>query len=220
VRLARHGLVLALAWAACGAAAGPASDASRLRARLAPDVAERVIEVVRGATADGLPTASLVARALEGASRHAPGGDIVAAVQRQAGGLAAARRVLGQGARTAELEAGAGALLAGIAEDSLARLRGARPRGTLVIALVVMSDLVARGVPVAAASNSVLAAARAGAADQDLLRMRERVHSLIQRGERPSGASREGLRELLLRGISGNRTDRSGLGTQEPRRSP
>jgi hypothetical protein len=105
--------------------------------------------------------------------------------------------VLGSTARDAEVEAGALALLAGVPEDSLASLKRARPTESLVIPLVVLSDFVARGVPAAHASNAVLSATRAGAPDPALLRMRQRITERIQRGEKPVGASREGLRELL-----------------------
>lgn len=190
-------LVLALGLAS-RAHAGEAEDA-KLRARLGADLAPQVIAIVHESASQGLPTATLVARALEGASRQADAGAIVTAVRRQASGLVAARRVLGPAAGDAEVEAGAGALLAGVPEDSLASLRRARPTGSLVIPLVVLSDFVARGVPAANASNTVLSAARAGAPDPALLRMRERINERIQRGERPLGASREGLRELLAK---------------------
>ena len=186
-------------WLVSGRAYGDESEEARLRARLKPEVATSVIEVVRSAAAQGLPTAPLVARALEGASRQAEDAAILDAVRRYSAGLAAARRALGPTARASELDAGAGALMAGVPEDSLASLRRARPSGSLVIPLVVLSDFVARGVPVASASNTVLAATRAGAADPALLRMRERIHERILRGEEPTGASREGLRELLMK---------------------
>jgi hypothetical protein len=173
------------------------SDETRLRARLGPDLAAAVIEIVRSASAQGLSTSSLVARALEGASRQADGAAILHAVQRQEAGLMAARRALGSNARPAELDAGAGALLAGVPEDSLTGLRRARPSGSLVIPLIVLSDFMARGVPPANASGTVLAATRAGAGDPALLRMRERINERIRHGEAPMGASREGLRELL-----------------------
>jgi len=185
-------------WLVSGRTYGDESEEARLRARLKPEVATSVIEVVRSA-AQGLPTAPLVARALEGASRQAEDAAILDAVRRYSAGLAAARRALGPTARASELDAGAGALMAGVPEDSLASLRRARPSGSLVIPLVVLSDFVARGVPVASASNTVLAATRAGAADPALLRMRERIHERILRGEEPTGASREGLRELLMK---------------------
>lgn len=188
---------VALAMLAPLSARADESAEARLRARLGPELAPQVIEIVRDAAAQSLPTAPLVARALEGASRQAGADAIVAAVRRQASGLAAARRVLGPAARDAELEAGAGALLAGVPEDSLASLKRARPTGSLVIPLVVLSDFVARGVPAVNASNTVLSATRAGAPDPALLRMRERINERIQRGEKPAGASHAGLRELL-----------------------
>ncbi len=118
-------------------------DEARLRARLAPELADRVLVVVRTAAEQGLPTRGLVARALEGESRHAGDAAILDAVNRQASALAAARHGLGTAARDAEIEAGAGALLGGVPEDSLASLRRARPTGSLVIPLVVLADLVA-----------------------------------------------------------------------------
>jgi hypothetical protein len=156
-------LTLALA-APLGARADDSQEA-RLRARLGDELGQQVIAIVHESASQGLPTATLVARALEGASRQADAGAIVAAVRRQASGLSAAYRVLGPTARPAELEAGAGALLAGVPEDSLASLKRARPTGSLVIPLVVLSDFVARGVPAVNASNTVLSATRAGAPD-------------------------------------------------------
>ena len=206
-------LALASLLLAPGRASGDESEEARLRARLKPELATPVIEVVRSAAAQGLPTAPLVARALEGASRQADDAAILEAVRGYAAGLAAARRALGSTARAAELDAGAGALMAGVPEDSLASLKRARPSGSLVIPLVVLSDFVARGVPVANASNAVLAATRAGAADPALLRMRERIDERILRGEAPTGASREGLRELLMK-TPGTPKER---GSREPR---
>jgi len=200
-----------------GQASGNESEEARLRARLKPELATPVIEVVRSAAAQGLPTAPLVARAFEGASRQAGDAAILDAVRLYAAGLAGARRALGPTARPAELDAGAGALMAGVPEDSLASLKRARPSGSLVIPLVVLSDFVARGVPVASASNTVLEATRAGAADPALLRMRERIHERILRGEAPTGASREGLRELLLKTPGAPPNQPKERGGREPR---
>lgn len=195
----RRVVVFACTLACASAAHAAPSDEERLRARLSPDVAERVMVVVHSASDQGLPTRGLVARALEGESRHAPASAILAAVARQASALSSARHALGPGARDAEIEAGAAALLGGVPEDTLTSLRRVRTSGSLVIPLVVLADLVARGVPTAQASGVILAATRAGAADPELLRMRERVNQRIVKGEPPPGATREGLRELLLR---------------------
>lgn len=190
--------VVALLIAPRVSGADAAGDEARLRARLSPEVAERVLETVRSARAAGLPAEALVGRALEGASRHASGAEIVTEVRRLASALADARQVLGDDARAPEIGAGASALLAGVPTDSLARLRGSRAGGSLTISLVVLCDLVARGVPVETASGSVLTALRAGAPDDALLKMRERVHDQIRRGTPPEGATRDGLRRLLL----------------------
>ena len=199
-------------------AGGDEAEEARLRARLGPEVAAPVIEIVRAAAAQGLPTSSIVGRALEGASRQANGAAILEAVRRQASGLEAARRALGPNARPSELDAGAGALLAGVPEDSLAGLKRARPSGSLVIPLIVLSDFVARGVPVGDASSTVLSATRAGAADAALLKMRERINERILRGELPTGASHDGLRELLAKTGSGPVKEGRGREPRERRR--
>jgi hypothetical protein len=197
---------------------GAATDEATLRTRLGPDLSASVIDVVHTAAAQGLPTAPLVACALEGASRQATPDAILQAVRRHASGLSSARHALGPYASAAELDAGAWALLAGVPEDSLANLRRARPAGSLVIPLVVMSDFVARGVPVENASSTVLSAARAGAGDPAMLRMRERIHQRILHGEAPLGASREGLRELLVKSGPGKSSDKKSGEPAERRR--
>jgi hypothetical protein len=178
-------------------AADPARDEERLRARLSPALAGRVLAVVDRARRDDLPTDPLVARALEGASRQAEDAEIADAVEREASALGEARLALGADARPVELVAGASALLAGVPRDSLTRLPASHTGGSRVVALVVLSDLVARGVPVETASASVIAATRAGAGDTALLRLRERVHERIEHGAAPAGATREELRVLL-----------------------
>ena len=179
------------------APAARAGDEARLGARLAPDVARQVAVLVQEARAAGLPTDPLVARAFEGASRGADAAGIVGGVRRQAGAQAAARGALGNGSQPDEIVAGASALLAGVPADSLARLRLARPGGSLVIPLVVLCDLVAGGVPADAASVAVVTAARAGATDNVLLRIRERIHTGIENGGAPAGTAGEVVRQWL-----------------------
>jgi hypothetical protein len=196
----KHSLALAAALAlACAAAARAeeAGDEARLNARLAPDVAHQVAALVHEAREAGLPTDPLIARAFEGASRGADAAGIVTGVRRQAGAQAAARGALGAGSQPDEIVAGASALLAGVPADSLARLRLARPGGNVVIPLVVLCDLVARGVPADVASVAVVTAARAGATDNVLLRIRERIHTGIENGGAPAGTTGEVVRQWL-----------------------
>ena len=84
-----------------------------------------------------------------------------------------------------------------VARKVLAIVRAARAGGSLVIPLVVLCDLVARGVPADAASVAVLIAARAGATDQTLLRIRERIHARIDGGGAPAGTAGEVIRQWL-----------------------
>jgi hypothetical protein len=198
-------LALGLAPAPTALAGDEAADEARLRARLAPEVAQQVSAVVREARAAGLPADPLLARAFEGASRGADGDGIVAGVRRLAAALGSARGALGPGSQPDEMVAGASALAAGVPADSLARLRLARPGGNLVIPLVVLCDLVARGVPVGTASQAVVTASRAGASDGALLRIRERIHSRIENGGPPAGATGEVVRQWLLESPAGSR---------------
>ena len=196
----KHSLALAAALAlACATAAraDEAGDEARLNARLAPDVAHQVAALVHEAREAGLPTDPLIARAFEGASRGL-GARLPAHAGDDAGRVgAAARGALGAGSQPDEIVAGASALLAGVPADSLARLRLARPGGNVVIPLVVLCDLVARGVPADVASVAVVTAARAGATDNVLLRIRERIHTGIENGGAPAGTTGEVVRQWL-----------------------
>lgn len=197
----------ALAWT--GAQAGDAADEARLRAKLGAETARAVMDVVRAAAADSLPTRPLFGRAFEGASRGAARLRILAAVREQDQAQRTARAALGQAASPTEITAGAMAILTGVAPDSLTRLRAARGGVSLVVPLVVMSDLIARNVPVNAASATVIAAARSGLADADLLRMRERIDRELDRGAAPPGAAASQLR-LMLEERARDRNTRGG----------
>lgn len=196
-----HAVTLVLL--AAGVLAGPAAraddaaDEARLRARLGAGTAQAVMGVVRAAAADSLPTRPLIGRAFEGASRGASPTRILAAVREQDQAQRIARTVLGPGASGTEVTAGAMAILTGVPPDSLTRLRAARAGASLVVPLVVMSDLVARNVPVDDASRTVIAAMRSGLADADLLRMRERIDRELDRGSPPPGAAAAQLRLML-----------------------
>ena len=86
-------------------------------------------------------------KALEGASKRADGRAHPHAVRKLARELGDARAALGASASDAEVIAGASALHAGIAPAALTRMRASRAQGSLTVALAVLADLVARGVP-------------------------------------------------------------------------
>lgn len=121
------------------------------------------------AAAAGLPVAPLVNRAYEGAARRVGGARLLQVVRGYAAALGDAREALGDRASVAELDAGATALRAGIDPRALQAVRTVRPPGEGVTALVVLTDLVRRGVPAASAREAVTALGRLPTADDALL---------------------------------------------------
>jgi len=156
-------------------------------ARLDTAARSLVAVAIDSARAAGLPTEPLVQRALEGATKDAPGTLIVSAVQRLAADLGRARAALGASATSPELEAGAAALRAGAGPAVLAQLRRSR-RQTITVPLAVLTDLVASGVPVDSAAAAVLALA-ASARDTDLIDFRRAVERDIALGAAPTAAT-------------------------------
>lgn len=139
--------------------------------------------LIDSAARQGIPVAPLINRALEGAARRAPGARIVAVVRAHASALADARVALGNGATIAELDAGAMALRAGVDGWALAAIRQQRSApGAAVTPLVVLTDIVRRGVPLAAARDAVTTLAPLARGDDLLLGLQETVARGATRG--------------------------------------
>ena len=179
--------VLLAAVALCAPALLRAQDA-RLDARLDAHTRDAVVTLIDSARAEGIPSEPLVQKALEGASKHAEGPRILTAVRMLARELGDARSALGPSSTEAEVIAGAGALHAGIAPGALSRMRASRARGSLTVALAVLTDLVARGVPGDTATTVISALAGAGAQDAELLRFQQGVERDIAQGATPAAA--------------------------------
>jgi hypothetical protein len=186
-RLVAFVLFAFIAWFAWPSLAS--AEAEELDRRLDPATKDAVTALITDAEKEGLPTRPLVAKALEGVSKGADGERIVKAVRAYTEALRRARSAVGKESSEAEIVAAAGAVQAGVPTDTLTRLRSARPSGSLVVPLVVLSDMVARHVPVDVASVAVLAPTRAGAKDADLFSIRERVEKEIQAGVAPGAAA-------------------------------
>lgn len=160
-----------------------------LQGRLDASTYQSVSAVLDSAKTWGIPTQSLVSKALEGASKGASGERIVTAVKRLAGELVLARGSLGVASTAAEIDAGAAALHIGVAPGELAKLRLARPRQSLTIPLGMLADLVARGVPTDSAGAVVLALARTNMRDEDFVTFRRNVERDIALGAPPAAAA-------------------------------
>ncbi len=168
-------------------AAPMAAQDARL-ARLDPATGAVVARLVDSARAASLPSEPLVDKALEGASKHAPGARIAEAVRALLADLGRARAALGGGS-PAELTAGAAALRAGVTPRALGELRRARGSAALSVPLATLADLVSRGVPVETAQGVVVALAARGVSDAGYVELRRVVEADIRAGVPPGAAA-------------------------------
>lgn len=152
------------------------------------------------AVENGLPTAPLINRALEGAARRVGGPKILQVVRDHMAAMAHARDVLGAKSSADELDAGASALRAGIDMRTLASIRDTRPVGAAVIPLTVLTDIVGRGVPERAARDAVAAIAKMPSSDDALRGLQSTVAKNTIRGP---GMAVDALNRYLRTTISG-----------------
>jgi hypothetical protein len=170
------------------------------------------------AAARGLPTAPLINRALEGAARRVGGARILTVVRAHAAALADAKAALGDRSSVAELDAGATAIRAGVDAQVLAAVRSARPLGAAVTPLVVLTDVVRRGVPAETARDAVTAIAGLPRADEVLLGLQATVAKNAQRGP---GMAVDALHRYVRASVAGVVSpSTSATGDRKPVRPP
>jgi hypothetical protein len=201
MRIVRHYGTMALVGVtlAAGASAAHAQDA-RLGVQLDETTRAMVQATVDSARGAGLPTEPLVDKALEGARKRADGVRISRAVSALADRLRQSRTGLGAGASESDLVAGAAAIQSGVNADVLHQLRLARPSGALSVPLVVLSDLVTRGVPADTAAAVVLLVAREGMGDEAFLSLQRDVQRDVSGGAPPASAAAVRTRGVLAGG--------------------
>jgi hypothetical protein len=168
--------LLALMFLARSPGAAAAQD-PRLDARLDSATRVQVEAALVAARGEHLPTEPLVQKALEGASKGAPGPRIVTAVATVLADLRRAREALGRPADDDELVAAAAALRAGATPAMIGEMRRVAPHGAVAVPLAVFTDLVAGGMGADAAWRSVATLAREGGDDDAFLRLRDRLES-------------------------------------------
>jgi hypothetical protein len=152
------------------------------------------------ARAAGLPTEPLISKVQEGLLKRASSPAIVAAARGLAVRLRQAREALGATASAAEIEAGASALRAGAAAAQLTDLRSTRgaSRG-IAVPLVVLADLLSRGVPRDTAARALQTMAAANATDAAFQALRLNIERDITGGMSPAAAAGLRYRALLER---------------------
>ena len=182
-----------------------AASAQRTDVRLARlDSTTRLLvaAVVDSARRTRLPTEPLIDKALEGAQKGAEGGRIVTAVRGLYADLRAARAALGAGAASEEINAGANAIHAGMPMRTLTQLRSVSQhagRARVTLPLTVYTDLIARKVPPAVASDVVLSLAKAGLRDDDYAMFQRNVRLDIENGADAATAAQTRARGAALR---------------------
>jgi hypothetical protein len=164
-------------------------DDPRLANRLDERTREAVSSIIETARKNGVPTEPLINRALEGASKRAPGTVIVAVVKSWADDLRRARQALGPASPDADIIAGAYALRNGVKLQELERLRVAKTGVRYAVALDVLSYLVNRGVPPDTIAPLVVNLALASATDEQLVAFRQDVERDISGGVLASTAA-------------------------------
>jgi hypothetical protein len=181
--------------------AAPAQGDGVRLARLDSSTRIALAVVVDSAKKTRLPTEPLIDKALEGTKKGADSDRIIAAVRGLFAELRTSRAALGAGATADEITAGANALHAGLPMRNLAQLRSASQRAgrtRVTLPLTVTTDLIARGVPAAVASDVVLSLTRAGLRDADYSMFQRNVRLDIENGADAATAAQTRARGAML----------------------
>lgn len=166
--------------------------------QLEPSVRYSVELLLDSARLAGVPTRPLESKALEGLSKRADSRKIVLEVRRVLRDLREARSAIGARSED-ELTAASAALRVGITRAELARLASSRQDKQLTVPLVVLVDLISRGVPRDTASQTISQLWQHGAADDDFLGLWSGVQRDIVSGTDPGAALLNRAREIPSR---------------------
>lgn len=150
--------------------------------------------ILDSARAAGLPVKGLRSIVLEGIAKKADNKKIIGALERRLYCLREARSALGP-ISDEDLEAGASVLNAGVKADQLTPFRNAPKNRPLAPALIVLGDLVTRGVPREDASSAIVKLWQRGAGEAEFMGLFRGVESDILSGLNPGAALQNQIRE-------------------------
>jgi len=151
--------------------------------------------IVDSARVAGVPTRPLILKALEGSAKHVDNRQIIAAVRKAFHAELDVRVALGTALDESEWTSAVAALQSGVPLEALSKFRGERSAKPLTRALVVMTDLIQRGVPVPEASSAIMQLWQRGAADGDFYGLWKNVEQDILSGQNPGIALQNRVRE-------------------------
>lgn len=176
-----------------------ASAVMRTWPALIREDAERLLD---SASRRGVPLAPLYTKVREGAAKMAAPDVIVGVVRQLEAALVSARDILGPASSEGELSAAAAAIQSGIAAPSLRSLQSTlKSPGSLTIALVVLTDLVRRGVEPVVATRALERLASAGATDLTFSQFRLDVVNDLSSGVAPQAAINRRADDYLSRNL-------------------
>jgi hypothetical protein len=166
----------------------PAEVDERLQAISDPAARANIAATISAASDRGLPVEPLVTKALEGVEKGAAPTRIESAVQAMARRLATASQALAPVISMRELESGADALGAGVPAEVLRGIRAVSMGRSSAVALGVVAQLTARGVPATKAGGAVAALVKRGASSAHLQELQRLVQEDLAAGLPPSSA--------------------------------
>ncbi len=126
------------------------------------------------------------------------------------------RVALGSALNESEWASAVSALQSGVPLEALAKFRGERSGKPLTRALVVLTDLIQRGVPVPEASSAIMQLWQRGAGDGDFYGLWKNVEQDILSGQNPGTALEQRMREIPARVTPGTKIPPA---SQEPNNS-
>ena len=173
--------------------------------RLDPNTRFVVEVIIDSARVAGVPTRPLLLKALQGAAYHADNKHIIAAVRSVFHAELDVRVALGSALNESEWAAAVSALQSGVPLEALAKFRGERSGKPLTRALVVLTDLIQRGVPIPEASSAIMQLWQRGAGDGDFYGLWKNVEQDILSGQNPGTALEQRMREIPARVTPGTK---------------
>ena len=183
--------------------------------RLDPNTRFVVEVIIDSARVAGVPTRPLVLKALQGAAYHADNKHIIAAVRSVFHAELDVRVALGSALNESEWASAVSALQSGVPLEALAKFRE-RSGKPLTRALVVLTDLIQRGVPIPEASSAIMQLWQRGAGDGDFHGLWKNVEQDILSGQNPGTALEQRMREIPVRVTPGTKIPPA---SQEPNNS-
>jgi len=173
--------------------------------RLDPNTRFVVEVIIDSARVAGVPTRPLLLKALQGAAYHADNKHIIAAVRSVFHAELDVRVALGSALNESEWASAVSALQSGVPLEALAKFRGERSGKPLTRALVVLTDLIQRGVPIPEASSAIMQLWQRGAGDGDFHGLWKNVEQDILSGQNPGTALEQRMREIPARVTPGTK---------------